>query len=285
MASNGDGWRLRIKHVTGFTYGGTAYASYNEARMTPLTVPGQNTLFSQVECTPGATTWRYRDYWGTAVTVFDLQRAHQQLKVTASSLVETADAEPSSSEPLSWDRLHNESTVDTYLEYLTPTALTAVDSSLRDTAAALVSDSPADTAHAIAEWVRANVEYQPGSTGVRTSAQEAWALRKGVCQDIAQLTAGMLRRVGIPARYVSGYLYPRSAASVGDTVAGQSHAWVEWYTGEWSGFDPTNGSRIGKRHVIVARGRDYADVTPLKGVYHGAPASDLGVTVEITRLA
>ena len=87
-------WRLRIKHVTGFTYAGTAHASYNEARMTPLTVAGQTTLFSQVECNPGATTWRYRDYWGTQVTVFDLQRPHQQLKVTASSLVETSDRPP-----------------------------------------------------------------------------------------------------------------------------------------------------------------------------------------------
>jgi transglutaminase-like putative cysteine protease len=95
----------------------------------------------------------------------------------------------------------------------------------------------------------------------------------------------MLRSVGIPARYVSGYLHPVADADVGDTVAGQSHAWVEWFTGEWAGFDPTNGSPIEKRHVIVARGRDYTDVTPLKGVYHGAASTDLGVTVEITRLA
>ena len=83
------GWRLRIKHITGFTYAGTAHASYNEARMTPISASGQNTLFSQVECSPAAATWRYRDYWGTQVTVFDLQRPHEQLRVTATSLVET----------------------------------------------------------------------------------------------------------------------------------------------------------------------------------------------------
>ena len=129
------------------------------------------------------------------------------------------------------------------------------------------------------------MEYVPGSTGVRTSAQEAWSLRKGVCQDIAHLTLGMLRAVGIPARYVSGYLFPLAGGAVGDTVAGQSHAWVEWWCGDWVPFDPTNGVPIGVRHVTVAHGRDYADVTPLKGVYHGAPSTDLGVTVEITRLA
>ena len=286
MAVYGVGWRLRIKHVTGFTYAGTAYASYNEARMTPLTVPGQNTLFSQIECNPGATTWRYRDYWGTQVTVFDLQRPHQQLKVTASSLVETAErSAAAAAESVDWTTLRADSTVDRHLEYLTPTELTTVDAELVETAAGLAGSSPGATALAIADWVRANVEYVPGSTGVRTGAREAWALRKGVCQDIAQLTAGMLRTVGIPARYVSGYLYPRDEAAVGDTVAGQSHAWVEWWTGDWTGFDPTNGSPVDKRHVIVAHGRDYADVTPLKGVYHGAPSTELGVTVEITRLA
>jgi transglutaminase-like putative cysteine protease len=279
------GWRLRIKHVTGFTYAGTAHASYNEARMTPLTMPGQTTLFSQVECVPGATTWRYRDYWGTQVTVFDLQRPHQQLRVTASSLVETTDRAPVAA-TATWDQLRTPSTVDEFTETLASTPLTTVDHSLAAQASALAGAlSPSGAAHAIADWVRSNVEYVPGSTGVRTSAQEAWSLRKGVCQDIAHLTLGMLRAVGIPARYVSGYLFPSPGGAVGDTVAGQSHAWVEWWCGQWVPFDPTNGVPIGARHVTVAHGRDYDDVTPLKGVYHGAPSTGLGVTVEITRLA
>ena len=279
------GWRLRIKHVTGFTYAGTAHASYNEARMTPLTTAGQTTLFSQVECVPGATTWRYRDYWGTQVTVFDLQRPHQQLRVTASSLVETAEREFVTG-TADWDTIRSHSTVDEHAEVLQATRLTAIDTELADQAVALCADvSPAEAAKAIATWVRSNVEYVPGSTGTRSSAQDAWSLRKGVCQDIAHLTLGMLRRVGIPARYVSGYLFPLASGSVGDTVVGQSHAWVEWWCGDWSAFDPTNGVPAGVRHVTVAHGRDYADVTPLKGVYHGAPSTGLGVTVEITRLA
>jgi transglutaminase-like putative cysteine protease len=279
------GWRLRIKHVTGFTYAGTAHASYNEARMTPLTVPGQTTLFSQVECTPGATTWRYLDYWGTQVTVFDLQRPHQQLRVTATSLVETVERAAGDGS-LDWDTLHRESIMDPHIEILAATTLTTIDEELAGVAADLAEGlSPTQAAYAVAAWVQTNVEYVPGSTGVRTSAQEAWSLRKGVCQDIAHLTLGMLRSLGIPARYVSGYLYPKSNGEVGDTIAGQSHAWVEWWCGDWTGFDPTNGVPAGLRHVIVAKGRDYADVTPLKGVYHGAASTGLGVTVEITRLA
>jgi transglutaminase-like putative cysteine protease len=144
---------------------------------------------------------------------------------------------------------------------------------------------PCAAAEAVALWVRENVAYVPGSTGVQTSAQEAWDLRKGVCQDIAHLTVGLLRAHGIPARYVSGYLHPKVEAEIGETVAGQSHAWVEWWCGDWVGHDPTNGVTVGPRHVTVARGRDYDDVPPLKGVYHGAPSQHLGVTVEIPRLA
>jgi transglutaminase-like putative cysteine protease len=278
-------WRLRIQHVTGFTYAGTAYASYNEARMTPMTLPHQITLFSQVEVAPAAaaSTWRYLDYWGSQVTVFDLQRAHQQLKVTASCLVETDT--PAPPDEVGWDVLRGQSVVDEQAELLAETPRTTVDSLLREHAAQLAGGgSPREAARAIADWVRDNVAYVPGSTGVQTSAQEAWELRKGVCQDLAHLTVALLRAVGIPARYVSGYLHPRRDALIGETVEGQSHAWVEWWCGGWEGYDPTNGVPTAARHVVVARGRDYTDVPPLKGIYHGAPSSHLGVSVEVTRL-
>ena len=97
---------------------------------------------------------------------------------------------------------------------------------------------------------------------------------------------GWAKSVSIPARYVSGYLHPVADAEVGATVSGESHAWVEWFTGTgWQGFDPTNGIEIGDRHVIVGRGRDYNDVPPLRGVYAGSFGSTLFVSVEITREA
>jgi transglutaminase-like putative cysteine protease len=275
-------WRLRIRHVTGFAYPGPVLASYNEARLTPMTLPTQTTLFSQVEVTPAAATWRYHDYWGTQVTSFDLQRPHQQLKVTASSLVETGQPVLVSA-GLDWTGLR--AAADEHAELLPASARTRVDEELAALAAAEVGDlAPAPAAVAVADWVRANVAYVPGSTGVQTSAQEAWTLRKGVCQDIAHLTVGLLRSLAIPARYVSGYLHPHVEAEIGATVAGQSHAWVEWWCGDWTGYDPTNGVPVGSRHVVVARGRDYDDVPPLKGVYHGPPSTELGVTVELTRL-
>jgi transglutaminase-like putative cysteine protease len=278
-------WRLKIRHVTGYKYAGTVSASYNEARLTPLTLPWQTTLFSQVEVTPGATTFRYYDYWATHVTAFDLHRPHQQLRVVSSSLVECSPpAAPQ--EQLGWGDLRGGKVLDTHAELLTESRLTTVSPRLVEESRFLLDGAePGAAAERIANWVRENVAYVPGSTGVQTSAQEAWDLRQGVCQDIAHLTVGLLRAHGLPARYVSGYLHPKVEAEVGETVAGQSHAWVEWWCGDWMGHDPTNGVPVGPRHVAVARGRDYDDVPPLKGVYHGAPSKHLGVTVEITRLA
>lgn len=132
---------------------------------------------------------------------------------------------------------------------------------------------------------RAAVDYVPGATGVTTSGQEAWDVCQGVCQDIAHLTVGVHRAVGLPARYVSGYLHPDPAAKPGDTLEGQSHAWVEYWAGDWVAYDPTNRTPVGGCHVTVARGRDYDDVPPLKGIYHGAPSSVMDVRVEVTRLA
>jgi transglutaminase-like putative cysteine protease len=91
--------------------------------------------------------------------------------------------------------------------------------------------------------------------------------------------------MGIPARYVSGYLHPKRTAKVGDTIEGQSHAWIQAWTGDWWHYDPTNDKAINEQYISVGVGRDYADVTPLKGIYSGEGSTDLDVVVEITRLA
>ena len=127
------------------------------------------------------------------------------------------------------------------------------------------------------------MEYVSGVTAVSSTAAEAWESRKGVCQDIAHVAVGALRAAGLPARYVSGYLHPRADAPIGETVVGESHAWVEWFSGRWHGYDPTNQLEIGDRHVRVGHGRDYTDVAPLRGVYAGAAGSELFVSVSITR--
>jgi transglutaminase-like putative cysteine protease len=144
---------------------------------------------------------------------------------------------------------------------------------------------PRDIVDAAMSVVAARMQYVRGATLVSSTAQEAWDESKGVCQDLTHVTIALLRSAGIPSRYVSGYLHSDPDAAVGETILGESHAWVEYFQGEWRGVDPTNGGDVGLRHVTVAKGREYGDVPPLKGIYHGDPSSALGVVVEVTRLS
>jgi transglutaminase-like putative cysteine protease len=240
-------WLLEIVHETRMHYQGAARASYNEARMTPLTLPSQTALQTRVSVGNGTPVWAY---------------------------------------PRAWDELRAGADTGLVAEYLAATPRTTVDTALAEAARERTRGAdPLETASAIAGWVRDRVEYMPGATEVQTSAQEAWDKGQGVCQDIAHLTVALLRETGLPARYVSGYLHPRPEAGLGQAIAGQSHAWVEYWAGDWVAADPTNQASVGEGHVVVARGRDYADVPPLKGIYHGAPSVAMDVTVEVTRLA
>ncbi len=278
--------RLRIKHMTGFHYGGDVTASYNEARMLPVSSDGQLVLFSNLEILPISSHHNYVDYWGSRVSSFEILTPHKELALTATSLVEVRPR-AHTDDKLDWDALAAaaERTTST-VEQLKQTRRTDPPVEVQDLARGIAS-STTDACAAALEICMAigdAVEYMQGVTGVHSTAAEAWAVRKGVCQDIAHLALGALRHVGIPARYVSGYLHPKPHAEIGETVAGESHAWVEWFCGDgWRGFDPTNNIEIGDRHVLVGRGRDYNDVPPLRGVYAGPFGSTLFVTVEITR--
>jgi transglutaminase-like putative cysteine protease len=281
------GWRLQVVHTTRVSYSAPVRASFNEARMTPLTIPAQITLESRVTAGPGAPVWTYCDYWGTFVSVFDITDPHESLVVRAQATVETgqglADEAPSR---LPWAELRAQTASGRLLEFLMPTPLTTVTPDVAATVVDAVRDAdPAEAATEIASRVRSQVSYMAGATGVRTNAQEAWDQGQGVCQDMAHLTVALLREAGLPARYVSGYLHADPSAEPGQTAVGESHAWVEYWAGSWLPCDPTSGAPVRERHVVVARGRDYLDIPPLKGIYHGAPTSALDVTVEVTRLA
>jgi len=282
------GWRLRIDHITSVKYAGPVLTSFNEARMTPPTLPSQIALEARVTAGPGVPVWTYRDYWGTLVSVFDLPDSHDDLVIHATALVETMAHRgiPAAGQRPAWAELGAQAKAGRLLEFLLPTALTTVTEEVSEEVRAGISGlSPDDAADAISARVREHVSYMPGATGVRTNAQEAWDKGQGVCQDMAQLTVALMRSVGLPARYVSGYLHPQAQADPGSTAVGQSHAWVEYWAGAWTPLDPTSGVAVGERHVVVARGRDYADVPPLKGIYHGPSSGNLQVTVEVTRLA
>ncbi|BDZ45451.1 transglutaminase family protein [Naasia aerilata] len=279
--------RLRIRHETGFSYEGEVSASYNEARMLPASAEGQFVLSSHLDIRPISSQHGYVDYWGTRVSSFEILSPHRELSLAATSLVEVRDREHGLRQ-VTWEDLPSAAAREVqYVEQVGQTPLTDPADEVVALANRIASSGldPCAAGLEICRTIGASVEYVQGVTGVGSTAKDAWEERKGVCQDITHIAIGALRSVGLPARYVSGYLHPKADAAIGETVTGESHAWVEWFCGDWHGFDPTNQIPIGDRHVLVGRGRDYRDVPPIRGVYAGPFRSQLFVKVEITREA
>jgi transglutaminase-like putative cysteine protease len=278
-------WRMSVTHRTGYHYAAPVRASYNEARMTPLSSPrGQQTLVSRLDLSPAARPLRYVDYWGTVVHAFDVQVPHGELVVTATSVVETSAEPAPDGDELSWRELSEPRLRDQFGELLVPSTYVVREPELAAVAAELSAVPPVEAGRRAAAWAHEQLDYERGMTEVGTTSAQARAIGKGVCQDYTHLALALLRQTGLPGRYVSGYLHPTADPDVGEPALGESHAWVEYWTGSWHAVDPTSLVDVGDRHIIVARGRDYGDVRPLAGVYSGPPATALGVTVEMTRL-
>ena len=279
-------WRIGIRHVTGYEYERPVTSSYNEARITPISNDRQLVMESEVEVSPSATVYRYWDWWGTLVHSFDLHEPHDALVITGTSVVETSGPPDRVDPPATWEEITGAEVRDRYSELLSPSRYVPLSEGILSAARALDPTlDPSDTCDAVVALVRERMRYERGRTTVSTTAADALDIGSGVCQDFAHVALALLRARRIPARYVSGYLHPSSQAEPGEVLAGQSHAWVEAWVGELMPFDATNGSPVGERHVVVGRARDYSDLAPLNGIFHGGPAKALGVSVELTRLA
>jgi transglutaminase-like putative cysteine protease len=277
--------RLQITHRTGYKYADIVDASFNEVRMTPLSLDGQTLINHSLDVQPHGAIQRYVDYWGAQVEAFDVHVPHRILEITATSTVESAGL-PEYGPGVDWHDLHQSRVRDQFAEFLMPTNY--VDLDVGDDCREIVGElksaqDPIEAAHIAISRVREHMTYETGSTEVSTTAQQAWESGRGVCQDFTHTTLALLRSVGIPGRYVSGYLHCEDDA-FGQTVTGESHAWVEFWSGDWRALDPTNDRAVDGAHVFVARGRDYADVPPLKGLYAGGHSEELGVSVSITQL-
>ena len=283
----GNGRRLHISHRTGYRYAGMVDASFNEVRMTPLHRGGQALLSHALHIAPSTTVQSYVDYWGAHVETFDVHEPHDRLEVVSVSTVDTPPHRRLDKRA-DWSIVTSDAVSDRWAEYLTATGY--VDDAARDPLRAVVVESlstaetPREAVDIAVGAVRDRIMYTPGVTTVYTTAHEAWSEGHGVCQDFTHVTLSLLRAARIPARYVSGYLHSLEE-QVGQTVAGESHAWVEYWDGDWHAVDPTNDREVGPAHVVVAHGRDYADVPPLKGIYAGGASEALGVVVEITQQA
>jgi len=265
--------RLRVRHTTTFTYDAWIAEAYTELRLRPLDAEGQRcTSFRLVTEPRGLRVHEFVDHLGNTVGHFDVLESHDRLSITATSEVLTSPfrdaAQPT---PL---ELH---------DYLRPTDYTLVDDSIRELVRVAGDGTVAGRATALMGAVGDALVYERGATSVQTPAPEVLALGRGVCQDFAHVLIAACRCAGIPARYVSGYLYDDALAD----EHGASHAWVDVYDDGgrgWVPLDPTHGREQDETYVRVAVGRDYVDVPPTRGVFKGAAEEALAVQVSVTVL-
>ncbi len=277
--------RYRIAHQTVLHYDHPASSSHNEVRMTPANEPGQLTLESRLRARPITWNATYTDYWGATVMSLESLAPHDELSIEVLSTVERTDVEPVIGHGLSWEDLTDDAVTDAQLEFLARRRRTTLDREvLAEWTSGLEDLSPAETVLAVSQRVHDRVRYVPGVTTVNSDARNTVEAGQGVCQDLTHLTITLLRHLGVPARYVSGYVCPTRGLAIGGTAVGESHAWLEWWDGVWLPVDPTNMTPVALEHVVVARGRDYDDVPPMRGVYQGLGTSTLSVRVEFTRL-
>lgn len=273
---------MSVVHKTSYQYESEVVASFNELRMTPASNVHQLLVHHRTSIDPSVSLYTYRDYWGTMVESFDLHTAHESLEVISDNVVETNSFSRQTS-PASWSTLSSLKITDRYAEFLVHTSLTPELAGTEHIVDLIVNQpSPSDGLDACMYWVRDHMTYVSGSTQVFTSAAEAWTKGQGVCQDYSHITLSLLRSAGIPCRYVSGYHYTGSGV-MGETVVGESHAWLEAWVGEWVPIDPTNGREVGEKHVVVAYGRDYNDVSPMRGIFSGGQSREINVSVSMTR--
>jgi len=262
--------RLRVRHTTAYAYDSPISEAYTELRLKPLDSGGQRCSSFTVETDPGALVHRYSDRHGNDVRHFDVLSPHARLVVEARSEVTTPDLLADEQRDLTPLQQH---------DFLAPSPRAPFTDEIRAFAAACqVAGDPDATMKYIVEAVRARLRYEPGATDVETDAAEALSHGRGVCQDFAHLALAACRLGGLPARYVSGYVYAPGHAS-----AAASHAWVDVFVAGrgWVSIDPTHDTAQTPRHVRVAVGRDYADVPPTRGVYKGNAGEELDVTVEV----
>jgi transglutaminase-like putative cysteine protease len=277
-----------VRHVTRFAYEAPISESVMEVRMQPRTNANQRCIQFGLSTAPVARVLMYQDHDGNIVHHFGIPSQHSRLTVTAEALVETGPAPliPYDLGPDAWERLDGITASGEFWEYLNPSPYTHPTTLLTKLAAELRLervDDPLLLLRRLNTELYDRFEYSPQSTRVDSPIDEALEARKGVCQDFAHIMIALVRHIGIPCRYVSGYLFHHEGTDRSTESA--THAWVEAYLPDigWVGFDPTNNRLAEERHVQVAYGRDYADVPPTRGVFRGVSAvrSELAVAVRV----
>ncbi|HKJ05000.1 MAG TPA: transglutaminase family protein [Geopsychrobacteraceae bacterium] len=291
--------RYRVTHATQYLYSEPVGLCRNQACLLPRETSRQKCHSSTLEITPEPADLRERrDGFGNRVSHFAIQSSHEKLQVTAVSEVSVVSDQNiiAAANQMSWESAKKQP-----VEIRTKMNLAALpfryDSPLIKNSQQLAdyakpsftNDRPlVDAVSDLMQRIYHDFKYDPGVTNISTPLSEVMASRRGVCQDFAHLGVGCLRSIGLAARYVSGYIEtlppPGQQRLVG---ADASHAWFSVYATEvgWIDFDPTNNQLPGEQHITVAWGRDFSDVSPLRGIALGGGKHKVVVSVDVARLS
>ena len=293
--------RYQITHLTRYGYGGPVSLCHSIAHLKPREMPYQRCNLASLRINPWPSVVReHRDFFGNRVSYFSVQQSHLQLEITATAEVEVwAPALPNPASTQPWEKLRDQlgastgaNAASTYLFTLPSPAVPLEPLAAEYARESFSPERPLlEAALDLVNRIHREFDYDPSSTTVATPLADVLQLRRGVCQDFAHLAIAALRGLGLPARYVSGYLEtlpPPDQPKLRGADA--SHAWLAIYcpeatqAGGWVNLDPTNDCPMTDQYITTAIGRDYQDVTPVRGVFYGGGEHSLTVSVDVDRL-
>lgn len=262
--------QLNISHTTHYRYDEPVVYALQRARLVPSDTPQQRVVEWDLQITGGKAEAAYRDHHGNQTEFLSLSPGTTEISITANGVVETTDTAGVLG--------HITGPAPMWL-YQQQTSLTEPGSGIQAIADKITgSDNPLDKLHALSDHIRERVSYTPGETHAAATAEEAVAGGHGVCQDHTHIFLSAARLMGIPARYVSGYMMMNDRDE-----QEASHAWAEAHLPDlgWVGFDISNGYSPDERYVRLAIGRDYSEAAPLTGLRHGTGDESMIVSLQV----
>ncbi len=291
--------RFRVRHMTHYTYVQRVTHCYNLANVVPRNTQRQRCISNRVIVSPNpAVTRRRTDYFGNEAYHFEIQRSHRELVITSESEIEVReddrglnlDLGASYQETLEYLGKNQSHETLEAREFLLNSPMIECTAALAEYARpSFVADqSLRSCVSDLTSRIFSEFAYDPHFTTIATPMAEVLEHKRGVCQDFAHLQVGCLRSMGIPAKYVSGYIETLPSPGEKKLVgADATHAWIAYFSPNegWIEFDPTNDKPAANQHIVTALGRDYLDVTPVKGVIFGGGETPLlNVSVDVARL-
>jgi transglutaminase-like putative cysteine protease len=278
-----------IRYLTEYRYRESVTDNLNSLRVKPATTPQQRVDDFGVRVDPETRLHQHLDYYGTTVIEFGISKPHEQLAIDVRARVATTP--PPAPPETDWEPAESPAYAVAAGEYRLPFGSEPDRMTIDELVGLSRAATPAATLRAVAELIPERFEYRTGVTYVGSTVEDLLDAGAGVCQDFAHLALVLLRRHGLAARYVSGYLFvPPPGDASADSAEVDTHAWVEALIPAtdgaepvWVAADPTNRGLAGEDHVKIGHGRHYSDVPPIKGVFRGTASAELDASVRMTR--